>query len=75
MSKTFKVWPKRKASQNKQKIDPSMVVTVVTKNSGTSPFMNNSEEVTEAFKRAYGVDIKKGNYNKSDFEVKALDGF
>ena len=57
MSRTFKVWPKRKASQNKQKIDPSMVVTVVTKNSGTSPFMNNWEEVTETFKREYGVDI------------------
>lgn len=75
MSKVFRVRPKRRANQNGERIDPSMEVVVVTKNSGTSPFMNGSNEVTDAFRRIYGTDIKKGNYHKDDFEVDAEDGF
>lgn len=72
MSKVFKVTPKRIKRSNGLVLTPEMEVIVTTKQSLSSPFNNQAEEVIEAYKEKYGFDYKKACCQSSDFTFKVL---
>ena len=55
----FRITTKRMSQMNGVRIDPGMSVEVVTQ-SYTNPLLTNGgQPVVDAFKRIYGVDLKK----------------
>lgn len=72
MPKVFKVTPKRVQRVNGVCITPEMEVIVTTRSYTSDPFYNGAVEVKEAFMKQYGVDIKKGCFNKGHFVVTVL---
>lgn len=72
MAKQFRVTPKKTRNVNGVVISPEMGTIVTTKSHTNDPFYNGAIEIKEIFMRLYGVDIKKGNYTKGDFNIEIL---
>lgn len=66
MVKLFRVAPKKARSVNGVVISPEMEIIVTVKSHTNDSFYNGAIEIKETFMGLYGVDIKKGNYTKSD---------
>ena len=55
----FRITTKRMSQMNGVRIDPGMSVEVVTQSYSNPLLTNGGQSVADAFKRIYGVDIKR----------------
>ena len=63
----FKATIKRSATVNGIRLEKGMSVDVVSKSSSNPLLSNGGHEVSDAFMRKYGIDIRKANAVSSSY--------
>lgn len=56
---TFRITTKQRVTNNSIRVEPGMTVDVVTSSFSNPVTVNGGQNVVDAFKRIYGIDIKK----------------